>query len=99
MAQPFSQQQIKTRTSVLVFLKGNAAPIVLYVENPTELYEELLSYLKMPTAIKLLEKERKYVMIIVFAKGTYMQIFLCMSFLVYKKLFCDIISPLNVFNF
>ena len=57
MAQPFSQQQIKTRTSILVFLKGNAAPIVLYVENPTELYEELLSYLKMPTAIKLLEKE------------------------------------------
>ena len=57
MAQPFSQQQIKTRTSILVFLKGNAAPIVLYVENPTELYEELLSYLKMPTSIKLLEKD------------------------------------------
>ena len=57
MAQPFSQQQIKTRVSVLVFLKGNAAPIVLYVEKPMELYEELLSYLKMPTTIKLLEKE------------------------------------------
>jgi len=57
MAQPFSQQQIKTRISILVFLKGNAAPIVLYVEKPQELYEELLSYLKMPTTIKLLEKE------------------------------------------
>ncbi len=57
MPQPFSQQQIKTRFSVLVFLKGNAAPIVLYVEKPQELYEELLSYLKMPTTIKLLEKE------------------------------------------
>lgn len=57
MAQQFSQQQIKTRTSVLVFLKGNAAPIVLYVENPVELYNELISYLKMPTNIKLLEKE------------------------------------------
>lgn len=57
MAQPFSQQQIKTRVSVLVFLKGNAAPIVLYVDKPIELYEELLSYLKMPTNIKLLEKE------------------------------------------
>ena len=57
MAQPFSQQQIKTRVSVLVFLKGNAAPIVLYVENPQELYAELLSYLKMPANVKLLEKE------------------------------------------
>ncbi len=57
MAQQFTQQQIKTRTSVLVFLKGNAAPIVLYVENPVELYNELLSYLKMPANIKLLEKE------------------------------------------
>ena len=57
MAQPFTQQQIKTRTSVLVFLKGNAAPIVLYVDKPIELYEELLSYIKMPTNVKLLEKE------------------------------------------
>lgn len=57
MAQAYSQQQIKTRISILVFLKGNAAPIVLYVENPQELYAELLSYLKMPTSIKLLEKE------------------------------------------
>lgn len=57
MAQPFTQQQIKTRISILVFLKGNAAPIVLYVDKPIELYEELLSYIKMPTNVKLLEKE------------------------------------------
>ncbi len=58
MTQPFqSQQQIKTRVSVLVFLKGNAAPLVLYVENPLELYEELSSYLRMPATNKLVEKD------------------------------------------
>ena len=35
MAQPFAQNtQIKKRISVLVFLKGTTAPLVLYVENP-----------------------------------------------------------------
>lgn len=58
MAQPFQpQQQIKTRLSVLVFLKGSVAPLVLYVEKPLELYEELLSYLKMPANIRLVEKD------------------------------------------
>lgn len=58
MTQPFQPQpQIKTRVSVLVFLKGNAAPLVLYVDNPTELYEEFLSYLKLPASSKLIEKE------------------------------------------
>lgn len=59
MTQGFQQpqQQIKTRISVLVFLKGNAAPVVLYVDKPMDLYEELTSYLKMPANNKLLEKE------------------------------------------
>lgn len=58
MTQPFQpQQQIKTRISVLIFLKGNAAPLVLYVENPLELYDEILSYLKLPATSKLVEKE------------------------------------------
>lgn len=58
MAQPFQpQQQIKIRTSVLVFLKGASAPLVLYVDEPQELYEELLSYLKLPATAKLIEKE------------------------------------------
>ena len=59
MPQPFQTptQQIKTRVSVLVFLKGNAAPLVLYVDNPTELYDEVLSYLKLPATSKLVEKD------------------------------------------
>ena len=58
MPQPFSQgSQIKKRLSVLVFLKGTTAPLVLYVENPLELYEELSQILKLhASANKLIEK-------------------------------------------
>ena len=58
MPQPFSQgNQLKKRTSVLVFLKGTTAPLVLYVENPLALYDELSQILKLnsPT-VKLIEK-------------------------------------------
>ena len=41
MAQQFNAQNIKKRISVLVFLKGSTAPLVLYVENPEALYDEL----------------------------------------------------------
>ena len=57
MPQPFSQGPMKKRTAVLVFLKGTTAPIVLYVENPISVYEELTQILKLnsPTP-KLIEK-------------------------------------------
>lgn len=58
MPQPFSQgTQLKKRMSVLVFLKGTTAPLVLYVENPVELYNELSQVLKLnsPTP-KIIEK-------------------------------------------
>jgi hypothetical protein len=56
MAQQFNPQNIKKRTSVLVFLKGSTAPLVLYVENPETLYEELKQVIKSTTAV-LVEKE------------------------------------------
>lgn len=58
MPQPFTQgSQMKRRTSVLVFLKGTTAPLVLYVENPSALYEELSQILKSNSlAHKLIEK-------------------------------------------
>ena len=56
MAQQYNPQNIKKRTSVLVFLKGSTAPLVLYVENPEELYIELQSAIKSTTA-KLIEKD------------------------------------------
>lgn len=56
MAQQFNPQNIKTRTSVLVFIKGSTAPLVLYVENPQELYAELTQVMKSAT-VTFIEKE------------------------------------------
>lgn len=56
MAQQFNAQNIKKRTSVLVFLKGSTAPLVLYVENPQDLYTELNQAMKSTAAV-LIEKE------------------------------------------
>lgn len=56
MAQQFNPQNVKVRTSVLVFLKGSTAPLVLYVENPLELYSELLGYMKSQSPI-VVEKD------------------------------------------
>ena len=56
MAQKFNAQNIKKRISVLVFLKGSTAPLVLYVEKPEELYAELQQAMKSPAAT-LIEKD------------------------------------------
>jgi hypothetical protein len=56
MAQQFSQQNIKIRKSVLVFLKGSTAPLVLYVENPDALYTELSALMKSQT-MTVVEKD------------------------------------------
>ncbi len=57
MAQQFNPQNIKKRVSVLVFIKGSTAPLVLYVENPEELYAELQAAMKSAATVKLIEKE------------------------------------------
>ncbi len=56
MAQQFNPQNIKKRTSVLVFLKGSTAPLVLYVENPQELYSELAQLVKSASNV-VVEKD------------------------------------------
>lgn len=56
MAQQFNPQNIKKRTSVLLFIKGTTAPLVLYVENPQELYTELTQLIKAPGAT-IVEKD------------------------------------------
>lgn len=48
--------QIKTRTALLIFIKGSAAPIVLYVENPQGAYEEIQQLLKGASSV-VIEKE------------------------------------------
>lgn len=56
MVHQYSQQPQKTRIAVLVFVKGSAAPIVMYVENPVTVYEELKKILESGQN-KLYEKE------------------------------------------
>ena len=57
MAQQFNPQNIKKRLSVLVFIKGSTAPLIMYVENPEEFYNELQQAIKSPTTAKLIEKD------------------------------------------
>ncbi len=56
MVQQF-QGQMKKRHSVLVFLKGATAPLVLYFENPFAVYEELTQVVKSPVPSRIIEKE------------------------------------------
>ncbi|MBR2386922.1 hypothetical protein IKA92_06470 [bacterium] len=54
MANQFPQPNFKVKTSVLVFGKGWAAPLVLYFENPEEKYKELQEFISSPT-LKVVE--------------------------------------------
>ena len=62
MTQHFQNSpQLKTRKAVLVLMKHSAPPLVLYVDEPDALYEELKQAIKtannsMP---KLIEKHAK----------------------------------------
>ena len=57
MAQQFGgTPQIKTRTALLIFIKGSSAPIVLYMENVQAVYDELQQMLKTGSTA-LIEKE------------------------------------------
>ena len=56
MANPYMKQPTKTRMSILIFIKGAAAPLVLYVENPVTVYEELKKIIESGQN-KLYEKE------------------------------------------
>lgn len=59
MAQQYNNpnaQNIKKRYSVLAFIKGSTAPLVLYVKEPQQLYEELINMMQSPKAV-LFERE------------------------------------------
>ncbi|MDD3237711.1 MAG: hypothetical protein PHV37_06395 [Candidatus Gastranaerophilales bacterium] len=59
MPQPYAQPpQFKTRIAVLLFIKGSAAPMVLYFEDPIAIYNELMQLMKTSAAMsKLYEKD------------------------------------------
>ena len=57
MAQQFPPQ-FKSRLALLVFLKGAAAPMVLYFENPKAEYEDFLNAIKTGANVaRIIEKE------------------------------------------
>ena len=61
MAQQFNPQgmnaqNIKVRYAVLVFIKGSTAPLVLYVQDYQELYDELAERMVQPNPV-LIRKE------------------------------------------
>jgi hypothetical protein len=59
MAQQYNNpnaQNIKKRYSVLAFLKGSTAPLVLYVKEPQALYDELLNLIQTQKSV-IVEKE------------------------------------------
>lgn len=62
MTQHFqSTPQVKTRKALLILMKHSAPPLVLYVDNPDELYEDLKQVIKsannsMP---KIIERQAK----------------------------------------
>ena len=55
MTQQYLPQQ-KTRTALVLFLKGAATPVVLYFDNPQAVYLEIKQLMKNPAPV-LVEKE------------------------------------------
>ncbi|MFA6990096.1 MAG: hypothetical protein WC197_08520 [Candidatus Gastranaerophilaceae bacterium] len=55
------QQQLKTRKAILLFLKNGGPPLVLYVDNPDEFYQELKDIILKASVSspKLIEKVGK----------------------------------------
>ena len=48
--------QQKTRTALVLFLKGVATPVLLYFDNPQAVYMEMKQLMKSPSPV-LVEKE------------------------------------------
>lgn len=54
MAQQYNNpnaQNIKKRYSVLAFIKGSTAPLVLYVKEPQQLYDQLADLMQSQKAV------------------------------------------------
>ncbi len=56
MAQQQMQGKIQTRQALLIFCKDSASPMVLYFDNPVEIYEDLKGLLNS-NEIKMVEFE------------------------------------------
>jgi len=57
MAQQFNGQQVTKKTAFVVFVKGSIAPVVLYLDNPEKVYEQVQNIIKDQNAPKIFEIE------------------------------------------
>ena len=56
MAQQTPQGNIQTRQALLIFCKDSASPLVLYFDNPQQIYEDLKNLVNS-NEVKLVEFE------------------------------------------
>ncbi|MBO7672875.1 hypothetical protein J6S88_05645 [bacterium] len=56
MSTQYSAQNIKKRLSLLVFIKGSTAPLVLYSDDTAAIYDELNQLMKTNQVV-MVEKE------------------------------------------
>ena len=58
MSQQFSNSQtLSKRTAFIVFVKGSVAPIVLYLDDPEKVYDNIQSVINSPKPPKIFEIE------------------------------------------
>lgn len=57
MSSQFNPNNIKTKISLLIFVKGSVAPVVLYLENPEGVYNDIQNIIKAASAPKMIELE------------------------------------------
>ncbi len=55
--QQFNNQQLKQKTAFIVFVKGSIAPVVLYLNDPIKVYENVQSLIRNPQAPRVFEIE------------------------------------------
>ena len=58
MAQQYTgPQKISKRTAFIVFVKGSVAPVVLYLDDPQKVYDNIQGLINNPKAPKIFEIE------------------------------------------
>ena len=55
MAQQYTN--IKTKVAFIIFVKGPIAPVVLYLDDPKKVYENVQNIIKAPNPPKIFEIE------------------------------------------
>lgn len=58
MSQQFtSSQNINKKVAFIIFVKGSIAPVVLYLDDPNKVYENVQNIINSPNAPKIFEIE------------------------------------------